>query len=173
MTIKFQEWSGWVFATFVQFWIIEFQSHSNCLSFMSAVKLTWKVIYQWKRQSYLFLANLFLKQGISSEYVIVDFIRMGLLDLWGAPTENYKMKNSCPQWDSNQGPSAYEANALSVELLQPISIDHLKVTAFYMSFLCKLPVPRGRCNSDLSCIFFIWYLYRFAVWLIKTFADCK
>ena len=53
-----------------------------------------------------FLANLYLKQGISSEYAIVDFICMGLLDPWGAWTENNKMKNSCPQWDSNPGPSA-------------------------------------------------------------------
>ena len=30
-----------------------------------------------------FLANLDLKQGISSEYVMVDVICMGLLDLWG------------------------------------------------------------------------------------------
>ena len=43
-----------------------------------------------------FLANLFLKQGISSEYVMVDFIFMGKLGLQGAKTENYKMKNSCP-----------------------------------------------------------------------------
>ena len=43
-----------------------------------------------------FLANLFLKQGISSEYVMVDFICMGKLGLQGAKTENYKMNNSCP-----------------------------------------------------------------------------
>ena len=43
-----------------------------------------------------FLANLFLKQGISSEYVMVDFICMSKLGLQGAKTENYKMKNSCP-----------------------------------------------------------------------------
>ena len=43
-----------------------------------------------------FLANLFLKQGISSEYVMVDFIFMGKLGLQGAKTENNKMKNSCP-----------------------------------------------------------------------------
>ena len=63
------------------------------------------------------------------------------------------MKIFCPQWDSNPGPYAYESNALSVELLEVIKIDHLKLTAFYMSFLCKLPVSRGRCNNDLSCIF--------------------
>ena len=60
------------------------------------LKLTWKVIYHWKRQPYFFLANFFLKQGISSEYVMVDFICMDRLGLQGAKTENYKMKNSCP-----------------------------------------------------------------------------
>ena len=39
-----------------------------------------------------FLASLFPKQGISSEYVTADFIYMGLLGLQGAKTENYKMK---------------------------------------------------------------------------------
>ena len=43
-----------------------------------------------------FLAKLFLKQDISSEYVMVDFICIGELGLQGAKTENYKMKNSCP-----------------------------------------------------------------------------
>ena len=61
---------------------------------------------------------------------MVDFICMGLLDLFGTRTENYKMKNSCPYWDSNPGPSTYEANALSVELLELLNIDHLKVIAF-------------------------------------------
>ena len=42
-----------------------------------------------------FLANLFLKQDISSEYVMFDFICMGKLGLQRAKTENYKMKNSC------------------------------------------------------------------------------
>ena len=43
-----------------------------------------------------FIANLFLKQGISSEYVMVDFICMGKLRLQLAKTENYKIKNSWP-----------------------------------------------------------------------------
>ena len=38
------------------------------------------------------LAHLFLKQGNSSEYVMVDFICMGLLGLQGVKIENYKMK---------------------------------------------------------------------------------
>ena len=82
-----------------------------------------------------FLANLYLKQGISSKYAMIDLICMGLLDLWWARTENYKMKNSCPQWGSNPGPSAYEANALSLGLLELVNIDLLKVNAFYLSVL--------------------------------------
>ena len=53
------------------------------------------------------------------------------------------MKNSCPQWDSNPGPSAYEANALSVELLELINIDHPKVTAFEFSVLQSTQVKPG------------------------------
>ena len=37
----------------------------------------------------IFLANLDLKESISSEYVMVDFIcNMGLLELWLAGTKN-------------------------------------------------------------------------------------
>ena len=35
------------------------------------------------------------------------------------------MKNSCPQSDSNPGPSVYEAIALSVEILELTNNDHL------------------------------------------------
>ena len=46
-----------------------------------------------------FPANLYLKPGIGLVYVMVDFICMGLVDLWGAQTENNNKKkiNSCPQ----------------------------------------------------------------------------
>ena len=63
------------------------------------------------------------------------------------------MKNVFPQWNSNSGPSAYEANALhvSVKLLKLIHIDHLKVTTFYLSvLLIVVPVPRGR-SSKMFC----------------------
>ena len=61
-----------------------------------ALKLTGKNI-PLETAAIFFLANIYLKQGISLEYVMVDIIYMGLLDLWGARTYNYKMKNSCPQ----------------------------------------------------------------------------
>ena len=35
------------------------------------------------------------------------------------------MKNSCTQWDSNPGPSAYETRLLSDALLDEMSIEHL------------------------------------------------
>ena len=41
--------------------------------------------------SIFFLANLYLEQGISSEYVMVDFICMGLLYLWGARITKWKI----------------------------------------------------------------------------------
>ena len=70
-----------------------------------------------------FLANLFLQQGISSEYAMVDFICMCLLDMWAAQTDIYIMKHSCTRWDSNTGPSAYEYS-LSVVQLVEISIGY-------------------------------------------------
>ena len=44
-------------------------------------------------------------------YVMGDFIRMGLLELWGMRTK-HELQNSYPQSDSNSVPSTYEANAL-------------------------------------------------------------
>ena len=74
-----------------------------------------------------YLANLYLKQGIGLVYVMVDFICMRLLDLWGAQIENYKMKNSSAECDSNPVPSAFEENLLSIVLLDQIYIEDSKV----------------------------------------------
>ena len=63
---------------------------------MDVIKADMKSYISLETAAIFFLVNLFLKQGISSEYVMVDFICMGKLGLQGAKTENYKMKNSCP-----------------------------------------------------------------------------
>ena len=63
---------------------------------ISKLKADMKSYIPLETAAIFFLANLFLKQGISSEYVMVDFICMGKLGLQGAKTDNYKMKNSCP-----------------------------------------------------------------------------
>ena len=39
-------------------------------------------MYHWKRQPYFFLANRYLKQDISAEYAIVDFI-----PIWSGQTK--------------------------------------------------------------------------------------
>ena len=41
-----------------------------------------------------FLANLYLKHGIGLVYVMVDFICIGLIDLWVARTKNYKIEKN-------------------------------------------------------------------------------
>ena len=97
---------------------------------------------------YFFLANLFLQQDISSEYVMVDFICMGLLDIWAAQTDNYTIKIRT-HWDSNTGPSAYEYS-LSVVLLVEISIEYLNIDHILPECAIKLYyclVPRGRCSK--------------------------
>ena len=48
------------------------------------------------------------------------------------------MKNSCPQWDSNPGPSAHEAKLLSIALLVEISIEHLNVDSFLPESAIKI-----------------------------------
>ena len=75
---------------------------------------------------------------------MVGFICMGLLDLSGARSENYKMKNFCPHWDSNPGHSAYEANSLTIVLLDEMSIEHLNVDrvlpeSAFKIYLCHVP----------------------------------
>ena len=98
----------------------------------------------------IFLANLYLKQDISSEFAMVNFICIGLLDLWGARTENYKIKNSWRQWDSNPGPSAYEAKSLSVAVLDQIYVEHLNIDRVLPECAIKIYlycVPRGRCSK--------------------------
>ena len=70
---------------------------------------------------------------------MVDFIRMGLIEVWGCESiVNYKMKKSCPQSDSNPVSSAYEANALHAL----ISIDNLKVDSI---------IPECAIKTNLNC----------------------
>ena len=79
---------------------------------------------------------------------MVDFICMGLLDMLAAQTDNYIMKNSCTNWDSNTGPSAYEY-PLSGVLLVEISIEYLNIDHILPEYVIKLylcRVSRGRCS---------------------------
>ena len=80
------------------------------------VKADMKSYIPLETAAIFFLANLFPKQGISSEYVTADFICMGLLGLQGVKTENYKMKNSYR--DSSSRPLILKSNALDYEAIQ-------------------------------------------------------
>ena len=86
-----------------------------------------------------FLANLFPKQGISSEYVTADFICMGSLRLQGAKTGNYKMKKFRPYRDSNSRPLILKSSALSMRLSSLIYKREFKTYPVeYRSALCYL-----------------------------------
>ena len=111
------------------------------------LKLTWTVIYYWKRLPYF--SEPFLQQGISLEYVMVDFICMGLFDLWGTRTGNSKWKILAQSGIQNSGPSDYEYS-LSVALLVELSIDHLNIDRVLPEFAIKLylcRVQRSRCSK--------------------------
>ena len=107
------------------------------------------------RAAIFFLANIGLKQGISSEYVMVYNIPTSQCFYKGnvqfhrnvgctkkmrvryficvlgltraARNASRELQNSCPKGDLNPIPSAYEANALTIALLDLISFEHLKV----------------------------------------------
>ena len=48
-------------------------------------------------------------------YILTDFICMGYLELQGAKTKNYKMKNSWPQRDSNSRPLNHKSSVVSIK----------------------------------------------------------
>ena len=60
-----------------------------------------------------FLTSLYLKQGIDSVYVMDgSFARANWSCKERESSENNKITNFCPLWDSNPVPSVYEASAL-------------------------------------------------------------
>ena len=103
-----------------------------------------------------FLANLFPKQGIHSEYVTADFICMGLLGLQGAKTENYKMKNSCPYRDSNSRPLILKSSALSMRLSSLIYIN-VNLNFFSRIQVCIVLFIATSYNAR-ACLHFLVYL---------------
>ena len=76
-------------------WVINRALFFLLIFWFASIKADMKSYIPLETAAIFFLANIFLKQGISSDYVMVDFICMGKLGLQGAKTENYKMKNSC------------------------------------------------------------------------------
>ena len=75
------------------------------------------------------------------------------------------MRNSCPQGDSNPGPSAYKANSLSFALLVEISIEHLNVDRVLPECAIKInlhsvhSVPHCRCSKMFVVYYIVLTLY--------------
>ena len=70
---------------------------------------------------------------------MVDFICMDVLELQGAKTENYKMKNSCPKRDTNSRPLNHKATTVTVRLSDPIYFQQFKTQPVdYRFALCYL-----------------------------------
>ena len=124
---------------------------SRCLKRRWRIKADMKSYIPLETATMFFLANRLLARSMSW---LISFA-WSYLTCEERESRITKWNFFCPQWDSNPRPSTYEENAPSVELLELINIDLLKVNAFHLSLLCKLPVPRGRCNNDLLCIFLI------------------
>ena len=119
--------------TFILSWLLCMNVYTlyNMLenaSIQTVFKADMKSYIPLETAAIFFLANLFPKQGISSEYVTADFICKGLLGLQGAKTENYKMKNSCPYRDSNSRPLILKSSALSMRLSSLIYKRKLKTS---------------------------------------------
>ena len=58
----------------------------------------------------------------------VYFICVGIVELWSTRSkQNYKIKKSCPQWDSNPVPSAKGADALTIVLYIRLDGKYFKV----------------------------------------------
>ena len=71
---------------------------------------------------------------------MVDFICMGLLDLFGTRTENYKIKKLLLKVGFEPGTFRLRSESLSVELSELINIDPLKARVFYLSVLIQVKV---------------------------------
>ena len=79
----------------------------------SSLKLTWKVINHWRWQPYFILANLFWNRVLARCIAwLISFAWAYWSCACRESSQNCKMQNSCPQWDSNPGPPAYLASAL-------------------------------------------------------------
>ena len=85
-----------------------------------------------------------------------------------------KIKNSCPLWDSNPGPSVYEVSALPLSHEPDVSLADKTSPGFTCAIFRNLPVARVRCSKIICRLFFvIWYLYRFAVYQLRSLLTVK
>ena len=91
----------------------------------------------------------FLKQGISLVYVMVDFIRMGFLQLCGSRVER-ELQNVkfLPTVGFEPGISRLLSERATTELRRLMSTEWIKVhLVFTCAIFRNLPVALGRCSK--------------------------
>ena len=96
-----------------------------------------------------FSSEPFLKQGISLVYVMVDFIRMCLLELCGSRVER-KLQNVkfLPIVWFEPGTSCLLSERATTELRRLMSVEWIKVhLVFTCAIFRNLPVSLGRCSK--------------------------
>ena len=71
-------------------------------------------------------------------------------------SENNKIKNVCPLWDSNPGPSVYEASALPLSHKGRCQFADKTSPGFNCAIFRNLPVACVRC-SKIICRLFLSY----------------
>ena len=90
-------------------------------------------VYTTVDSRHFFLSKLYFKHGFGWVCVIIDFICMDLHELRGARSENYKLKYSCPQRNSNPRPLDFEATTKSTRLRYLINKNITVVYLYYKS----------------------------------------
>ena len=96
-----------------------------------------------------FSSEPFLKQGISLVYVMVDFIRMGSLELCGSRFE-LELQNVkfFPTVGFELGTSRLLSECATTELRRRMSVEWIKVhLVFTCAIFRNLPVAIGRCSK--------------------------
>ena len=102
----------------------------------TSLKLTWKVINHWRRQPCIFfLVNLFLKHGINSVYVMVDFICKGQLEVWRMRVE-WELQNEkvLPTVGFEPGTFRLRSECAAIEPRDWCQSSGLKFTWFYLCY---------------------------------------
>ena len=76
----------------------------------------------------LFLSNLYLKQGISSVYVMVDFIYKGYIELsWSRVEREIQNEKFLPTVGFESGAFRLRSEGVTTELRGLMSVDGIKV----------------------------------------------
>ena len=78
----------------------------------------------------------------------------------------YKKKKFCPQWNLNPVPSANEANALTIALLDLLSIENAKVYRVLPEFAIKMYLYRVVNVVKCFVVYYIFYVLQSADVLI-------